>query len=229
MSDEERARNRRFRFEVDRRADCTTRALCRTVLSRYADVAPGDWQFVKGAHGKPEIAAPSPALPLRFNLSHTRDYVVCAVALDCDLGVDIECVQRSNDVLSIADHYFSPRETRDLFALPPSQQENRFFDYWTLKEAYMKASGEGVSLGLDNFSFELGAGDIALHLSPAINDDPTRWRFWRCDPYPAHRLALAFKAGAGTPVELRLLETVPLTDREIERDVSYLSAGGSAA
>lgn len=220
MNPQELERNQRYRFAADRFADCVTRALARTVLSHYTGVAPASWSFAKGAHGKPEIDTPQPELPLRFNLSHTHRYVVCAVALECDLGVDIECVTRSNNVLAIADHYFSAREIQDLFALPKTGQENRFYDYWTLKEAYLKARGEGISLGLKNFSFDLVSGaDIAIHFTPAIADDPARWLFRLLSPCPDHRLAVALKAGSAPPSGLRLFETVPLTSTVRERSI----------
>lgn len=210
MSDAERERNQRFRFESGRFADCVTRALVRTTLSRYADVDPAAWQFEKGDHGKPEVSAPGLKAPLRFNLSHTRRYIVCAVTRRDDLGVDIETTQRKNDVLNIADRYFSQREITDLFDLPEHQQHNRFFDYWTLKEAYMKARGEGISLGLGNFSFTLPAkGDIAISFTAQLEDDPQQWQFALSSPKADTRLAYALRSKAKPAASL--YETVPLS------------------
>lgn len=210
MNEEELERNQRYRFEYLRDADCIARALVRTVLSRYAEVEPTAWGFLKGEHGKPEISAPVLAMPLRFNLSHTREHAVCAVACGMDVGVDIECTARNNDVLSIADHYFSEQEVKDLFALPRQRQEDRFFDYWTLKEAYMKASGEGISLGLGNFSFHIQpSAPIQISFGPTLEDDPSQWTFWQYDPCANHRLAIAAKTAA-RPVTVRLFETIPL-------------------
>ena len=224
MSLEELERNGRYRFESGRFADCVTRALARTVLSRYADAAPAEWQFHKGEHGKPEISAPAPAVPLRFNLSHSKRYVVCAVAITHDLGVDIECIERRNEVLDIAHRYFSEREVADLFALPEERRKQRFFDYWTLKEAYMKASGEGLSLGLGNFSFYFpGGGDIRIGFGEALEDDPGSWRFHLLQPAPEHRLAVAVRSGAAAQYGLRLFRTIPLTDVSNELDITKLS------
>lgn len=212
MNGEELARNQRYRFDRGQFADCVTRALARTVLSTYADVEPAAWQFSKGRHGKPEISAPPSVPPLRFNLSHTRHYVVCAVCLEYDMGVDIESTQRGTDVLNIADRYFSNREVEDLFALPEDRQYDRFFDYWTLKEAYMKARGEGISLGLGNFSFQLPeTGDITVTFSAQIDDDPTQWLFRVLAPRPDHRLALALRKPGADALKLRFFETVPLS------------------
>ena len=104
MSTQELERNDRYQVEHARQTDCIARALVRTVLSRYINKAATDWIFVKSEHGKPELAN-SPK-PLRFNLSHSGGYIVCAVSWEKDVGVDIENIQRKNDVLAIADRFF---------------------------------------------------------------------------------------------------------------------------
>lgn len=210
MSEDELERNQRYRFDSGRFADCVTRALVRTSLSRYVDVDPTAWRFEKGEHGKPEISAPTKIAPLRFNLSHTKRYIVCAITRRDDLGVDIETTQRKNDVLNIADRYFSQREITDLFDLPEHRQHDRFFDYWTLKEAYMKARGEGISLGLGNFSFSIPPkGDIGISFTAQIQDEPQHWQFALFSPKADARLAYAVRSGV-RPV-VRLFETVPLS------------------
>ena len=208
LSAEELTRNQRFKFAAGRKNHAVARALVRTVLSRYYPKrCPDDWQFAIGEHGKPEIASGLAELPLRFNLSHSDKRVVCAVALDQPVGVDIEYTQRKNDVLSIADHYFSTSEVAALFALPKQQQEDRFFDYWTLKEAYMKADGQGISLGLGNFSFAIDKADnVAVAFATAIDDDPARWQFRLFRHIPDHRLALA---AAAPLAQIRQFELIP--------------------
>lgn len=213
MNAEERERNDRYRFERGRLADGVTRALVRTTLSRYADVEPTAWAFSKGRYGKPEISGPGELPPLRFNVSHTRRYVVCAVGLEADLGVDIEWTLRRNDVLSIADRFFSELEVRELFELPEHRQHDRFFDYWTLKEAYMKARGEGISLGLGNFSFQWSEYGIGISFTPQLRDDPLQWQFGIVTPKPHLRLAVALKRPPEQRVTVRLFETGPLSNQ----------------
>ena len=207
MNAEELARLERYRFERDRQRHLVTRALVRTCLSRYAAVPPHGWQFTTGVQDKPELhAAP---LPLRFNISHSGDFVVCAVALEFDVGVDIEHMERANDVLAIARHFFSATELAALQAAPAARQRDRFFDYWTLKEAYMKARGEGIALGLGNFSFHLAdEREIAVEFSAAIDDHAPAWRFRLFDPAPGYRMALAWKRAAATTVYQ--FHTIPL-------------------
>ncbi len=211
MSEQELERNGRYRFEHSRTADAITRALAKTVLSRYADIEPSQWSFVKGEHGKPEIS--NPGIKLRFNLSHTSKMVACVVSGGCDVGLDIEDIERNNDVLEIADRFFSKPELSELFSLPSIQQEDRFFDYWTLKEAYMKADGQGISLGLGNFSFAItDAKTISVSFSDKIQQDPACWYFQLFYPASDHRMALAFHCGANNQDHLvvRQFETVPL-------------------
>jgi len=111
--------------------------------------------------------------------------------------------------LAIADRYFSKPELNALFSLPVDQQQDRFFDYWTLKEAYMKARGEGIALGLSNFGFQLcDSGRISLYLSSSIDDTPADWKFRCLTPELDYRLSIAAK----TPADLRPIfqEVIPL-------------------
>lgn len=213
MSDEEKARNQRYRFEKDRDRDSLTRALVRTVLSQYTTLQPAEWQFSRGEHGKPELL--NAPIEIRFNLSHTDRFVVCAITRHQQIGIDIEHIERKNDVRAIADHYFSAQEVRDLFALEYRDQADRFFDYWTLKEAYMKARGEGISLGLGNFSFDLGSGNIGISFSDCLDDCPEQWMFRLFRPTADHRMALAFRLShpAQRP-DIHYFETIPLLSVE---------------
>ena len=213
LNPEEAARRQRFRRTEDQRRYLIARVLVRYTLSRYAHEAPAAWRFVRGPHDKPEIERC--AMPLRFNLSHSGDWAVCAVALQHDVGVDIEWTRRVNDVLSIARHYFSASEQCALNGLERGAARDRFFDLWTLKESFMKARGEGISLGLGNFSFDLADRDqqalnIGVRFAEVLRDDPSAWRFWLLSPVPDYRLALAWHRGVthGDTV-IRLFHTVP--------------------
>lgn len=159
LTEDERVRHQRLRFERDKRQFLATRALVRTVLSCYEPaVSPSEWRFAIGERGKPSISEPASASGWHFNLSNTRGLVVCAVSgVHSRLGVDVERLDRSNDLLALADRYFSPMEVSELRTLSSSEQPSRFFDYWTLKESYIKAHGLGLAIPLDSFSFLLGA------------------------------------------------------------------------
>lgn len=226
LNEEETAKVARYKFDHLRHDALITRALVRTVLSKYADVTPEAWCFEKGEKDKPEIV--NPPLPLRFNISHTTELIVCAVALEYDLGADVEYIGRNTDVLGITDRYFSTVEIDELFSLPSeAQQRSRFFDYWTLKESYIKAWGGGLSIPLDQFSFHIGEADqadalhycnrnIRLSFAPQREDNPQDWQSWLFYPSAEHRMAVSIRAGHQSPYTLRLYKTVPLlSDAEL--------------
>jgi 4'-phosphopantetheinyl transferase len=198
MTAEEAERGSRFVRATDRDTFTVTRALVRTTLSRYGPTAPRDWRFVTNAHDCPFVdPAQAGDPPLHFNLSHTRGLVALAVARGHRVGVDVERMDR--DVTDgIAERYFAPAEVRDLAAVPPERQPQVFFDYWTLKEAYIKARGLGLALPLDRFAFTLrGEAAPTIAFAPGFDDDAGRWQFWQSRPTPDHRLALAVEREAG--------------------------------
>src|SRR5262245_60905547 len=175
LTDEERERGDRYVFERNRDEHVAAHALVRLALSRFAaGVDPRDWRFVVGERGKPEIAAP--ASPLRFNLSHTDGLVACVVAEGVDVGVDVENTARRSDTVAIADRYFAPAEVAALRSLPAGAQRDRFYEYWTLKESYMKARGLGLALPLGKFWFTLAPpAPPRIDIAPPIVDRPERW------------------------------------------------------
>lgn len=192
MSHTELTRNLRFKSPVLRDVDAITRALLRTVLSQYEAYSPSLWEFDAGDHGKPYIAKPSTRL--FFNLSHTTEWVACAIASFPVIGIDIERCGRDVAVLRLAKRFFSRQEYRDLQNFSGEAQKNRFFDYWTLKESYIKARGEGISLGLDKFSFRFSENaTIGIECEDQLQESPAAWHFRLSPVEGGHRLALAVK------------------------------------
>ena len=216
LDPEERARHRRLRGDQSRREYLVAHALARVVLSRYVAVAPESWTFSRGEHGRPEISGPPEAPPLRFNLSHTRGLVACAVARGRDIGVDVENAARRGRHLEIAERFFGEAELDAIRALPPDQQKRRFLEVWTLKEAYLKARGSGISISLRGFQFQISEGAAArirIGFDPAlVRDDPESWQFALHHPTAIHTLALAIRRQTGRDLTIRLFEGVPETD-----------------
>jgi 4'-phosphopantetheinyl transferase len=210
LTDEESKKQQRYKFEKDRHDALITRAFIRDLLSYYAEIKPQDWRFEKGQKDKPEIV--NPPIPLRFNISHTKGLIICAVTLNEDIGCDVENISRKNDVLAIADRYFSVEETNTLFSLPVEQQRSRFFDYWTLKESYIKAWGLGLAIPLADFTFTLGnqapkkntaftiKSDISLSFAEHREDNADKWRSWLLYPNQLseeetqHRVAFSIRS-----------------------------------
>lgn len=213
LSDGERERAHRLRFAAPRRQYLAGRALLRCTLSRYAGIGPRAWAFETNAHGRPELAAGQTALPLRFNVSHADGLLACAVTLGRDVGVDVECRERPGDTGAIAERFFASAERDDLRRLGPDERRRRFFEYWTLKEAYLKARGVGMAIPLHEVSFHLDPPPIRVSLGAAVRDDPTDWQFVLIEPAPAHCLAVAVRRPAGA-ADLRVVvaTTTPLAD-----------------
>jgi 4'-phosphopantetheinyl transferase len=208
----ERAQELRFYFARDRRRYLVTRALVRTVLSRYLPVDPRDWMFSTNAYGRPQaVNVPAREAELSFNISHTHSLIVLGVTRRRALGVDVENVRDREASIAVADRYFAPREVEVLNAAPRHEQQYRFFEYWTFKESYIKARGMGLSLPLDKFCFDY-AGDrsVGIAIDPTLADDAARWQFWQFRPTPEYLVAIcAERAGAGSPTVI-VRNVVPL-------------------
>jgi 4'-phosphopantetheinyl transferase len=206
LAPEEHARHQRFAFAKDGAEYLLGRALVRTVLSRYVAVPPAEWRFAANDHGKPFIAGPGPP-PLQFNLSHTQGLLACVVARDLEIGVDVEHVERRCEHLGVARSFFAPEEIADIEHLPPGQVPGAFFDLWTLKEAYVKARGQGLAIPLTDFAFALGEdGTARLRFVRGGGDDPGCWQFERRTPTPGHRLAVAIRTPADRPITVQARE-----------------------
>ena len=207
MDGHERARHDRFRVEHARDQHILARALVRTVLSRYVPVDPGAWRFTATDKGRPEIAGPEDVPPLRFNLSHTRGLLACVVTLESDAGIDVEWIHRKGRTVDVADRYFSPIEVKALHRLPVRAQRDRFFDLWTLKEAYIKARGLGLALPLRKFSMHVDEDrSVSITMDPSIGDVPEGWYFQLFDPTDTHRLAVGIRGGHAAKVRFRELD-----------------------
>jgi 4'-phosphopantetheinyl transferase len=197
LDDGERARHLRFRFAEDRDAYLAAHALTRAVLARQLGVAPSALRFEHGPHGRPELAWPAPSPRLRFNLSHTRGLVACALALEHDIGVDVEHVQRRVEIELLAKNVFSETERAELLALAGEPQRRRFFELWTLKEAYIKAVGKGLALPLPAIDIQLAASRApTIAFATPIGDDGARWFLHLSEPVPSFLLAVALAAPA---------------------------------
>jgi 4'-phosphopantetheinyl transferase len=209
LSEEEVARMERFRFERDRLLYLAGRGLARAALTRCAGtrrVAPAEWRFEPSLRGRPEIAAPQVAPPLRFNVSHTEGLVACAVTAGADCGVDVESLDRVRHLDDLVEVALAPAERIALAALPPAEQPLRFCRTWTLKEAYAKACGLGLSLLFEDVAFELGDDDARL----TAGDDPALWQFEQWREGPRHVVALALRRGDARSYRIVVHRELPL-------------------
>ncbi len=176
----------------------------RAVLSRYTGRAPDGLVFTRGPHGKPQLAGISQ--PVAFNCSDSGDWLVLAVSGGAAVGVDLEFCDPARDVLKLARRCFNPTEIADIQALQGAARSDRFYDFWTLKEARVKAQGGSLGQDLQHTAFRLrpaaasGRQRIEL-LAPFVDG---AW-YGLLDPLPGHRLALCCCAPADFSEGLRLL------------------------
>ncbi len=216
LDDAERQREKRFYFAKDQHQYLVTRALVKTVLSRYATVAPDHWRFSKNKYGRPEIANEEVrSQKLSFNISHTAGLIIMGVTCGQTLGVDTENIVQRQAPLDIAHRYFSPQETAALHALPLADQPERFFYYWTLKESYIKARGMGLSIPLDQFSFSFpDEQDIRIEFHSGVKDIPSNWWFSLLKPTPDHLISICVQRTSAVPPQLVVMKSVPLVFAE---------------
>jgi len=212
LSCNERKQEKRFKFEKDRFRYLVTRALTRTVLSRYVPVCPTEWRFQANLYGRPEAAnEEAKDAGLVFNISHTDQLIVLGVTKRRSLGVDVERLQPTDFSMDVAEKYFSTREVTDLMALSQNERSYRFFEYWTLKESYIKARGMGLSLPLDQFGFFFHEDrSIAVEFESRLEDCPTQWQFWQFQPTDEHLVAICSTRVSETPTRIVVRRAVPL-------------------
>lgn len=195
LSEHERARAARFHFQMDRVRFVAAHALLRLMLSRHAPVRPEAWHFEARAHGKPFVAGPS-GTGLRFNLSHSQALVACAITRVGEVGVDVETINRQFPAVQVAQRYFAQEEIETLRNTAPQYVADTFTTIWVLKEALLKAVGEGLSIPLDSFAFCLNPPRLCR--DPGFLLANRKWRFHVFAPTPDHVLALAVQDAAET-------------------------------
>jgi len=179
-------RARRFHYEQDRTRYICGRGLLRAILGRYLEIEPRELRFVEGIHGKPELAGLCSSL--RFNLSHSDDLMLVAVAHARAIGIDLELMRDNVPVETLADYYFDPEDAWHLRLLPPAQRLWKFYELWTSAEARLKADGTGITHGLHVF-------------------EPDRWSLLKLTPAEGYAATLAVE-GADFQVALLVMADI---------------------
>ena len=181
LSRDERERAERFVFEKDCNRFVIARATLRLLLSRYIEREPDRIVFRYSSRGKPALLE-NPAC-LEFNVSHSYAWGLYAFTLHSQIGVDIEYLAREIGGHEIAERFFSPWEIAALRTLPAEGYKQGFFNCWTRKEAYLKANGEGIAVGLDQFSVSLAPDEPArLVETRLLPGGPAEWSLYHVEP-----------------------------------------------
>lgn len=195
LAPDEQARAKRFVFDRDRVRFSVARGCLRAILGRYLQMAPAAIAFRYNDFGKPEIAD---AENLTFNLSHSSDLVLCAVTRHRRLGIDVERI-RTMGAEAIVERYFTPAEQQTLATLPLHERLRAFFNGWTRKEAWLKAMGRGIGMGLDQVDVSLAC--VERPEIRSIGNDvqaATAWSLASFDPAEDAVAAVACDGTLGT-------------------------------
>jgi len=195
LSPDEKARAERFYFERDRDRYITGRGLLRVLLAGYLDMEPSRIQFEYGPCRKPKLTTIIDDNRLEFNLSHSNDLVVYSFCRNRRVGIDVEHIHPMADEQRLAEEFFSTPESAYLRSLSGDLKLKAFFKLWTCKEAFVKASGDGLAKPMDQFEIQLVDGDHAQLVSLESNQGQhTHWRLQTFEPIPGYQAALAFEA-----------------------------------
>jgi 4'-phosphopantetheinyl transferase len=193
LAADERARADRFLVAPARTQFVAARSALRTILAGYVGKRPSDIAFQLGPIGKPALSPPGRE-PLLFNLSHSRELALVAVTRLGEIGVDVECVREMASREQLAERFFHPNEVAALHTLPQADRASGFFNAWTRKEAFLKATGKGISFGIDRVEVTLAPGDGARVLTvDGSREAAERWSVATLEPASGYIGAVAFE------------------------------------
>jgi 4'-phosphopantetheinyl transferase len=198
LSMDEIMRAEQYHFEEDRKRFIICRGILRTILGYYLDVEPGRFQFCYGKNKKPALSDIFVKGEIRFNLSHSEGLALYAFTRDREIGVDIEHIRDIPEIEKIAERFFSERENAVIRVLPKSKKKEAFFNCWTRKEAFIKATGDGLSWPLDRFDVSLVPGEPArLQRIEGDSRAASQWYIEDLKPAPGFAAACAVKGRIG--------------------------------
>jgi 4'-phosphopantetheinyl transferase len=218
LTDDERRRAERLMFPADRCRFVRTRAALRQLLALLLRTTPDRVQFQYSPHGKPSLVGEEPELC--FNVSHSGEVAVLAFRLGAEVGVDIERVRDLDNPIALAARSFSPMERAELCAVAEERRLIAFFNGWTRKEAYVKATGSGMTAPLDRFDVSLGEPASLLRIDGSV-DRAAAWRLFSFSPVEGYVAAAAWR-GPDCPCILREWSDDDLVPR-VHRDPRRLS------
>ena len=191
LSDDEVQRAKRYRFEKDQNAFIASRGILRMLLGAYAGMHPAEIQFSYRDRGKPELANSKSISDLQFNLSHANGMALYAIAHHLTVGVDLEFHRPTADLEQLSKRFFSAQEYAIICALPPEQRQPCFFRLWTCKEAYIKATGDGLmGLSTATLAFDIGQSFKILGLEASTRLKHS-WSLVQFQPLTRYTAAMA--------------------------------------
>ena len=185
LSDDELSRAKKFYFKRDSDKFIVSHGILRHILGDYLNKEPSDLTFKYGIRGKPYLMDDE----ICFNMSHSGDIAVYAFARNPEIGVDVERIRNFPEADDIFSRFFSPYENKVFKSLPDEQKQEAFFRCWTLKEAYIKALGDGLAHPLDQFDVSFAPGEPA----GLLNEESSKWLLKDFVPAPGYMAAVALE------------------------------------
>lgn len=179
LSQDERERASSFRFSKDQHRYTISRGILRTLLAEYLGEAPRTIEITYGLWGKPCL---SQEKSLHFNLSHSGDHVLYALALDYEVGIDLEYIDRNLEIEDMAKHIFSAPELEFWEDVKPEERTECFFKLWVCKEAFLKAIGKGWLENEKTKGFEKSLVLNKISHNGLLKDKVTYPYFFECVP-----------------------------------------------
>ncbi len=206
LSAEESNRAQRYHFEKDRHHFSVARIQLKNILGKYLNKDPKEIHFTYNKKGKPSLDLSLP--PLYFNLSHSRDLCLIAVSRGGEIGVDLEFEGRKTEGLAVASKYFTEKECAWLRSAPPELQQKYFLTLWTLKEATLKARGEGLQISLKSFEIHWDPGEKTAGLHTF--EDPVESSQWSLHTFIPEEGYVAAVALQSKNINLKFFSSSPV-------------------
>jgi 4'-phosphopantetheinyl transferase len=199
LSSDEQLRTDNLRLQTLKNSFIAGRGILRKILGRYLQTDPAMLVFSEETSGKPHLE--DKASCLNFNMSHSGGLSLFAVSLGRAVGIDLEKIRPVNNLTSLTNRFFSPDEHSYITSLPPDERENAFFKAWVLKEAYVKATGEGL-VGMDKlelFHTDTGRFPAPLIIKSRPRQSSREWSALSFEPSPSHVAALVAEGNHFSP------------------------------
>ena len=195
LSLEEQEKAEKFYFPKHGKRYTAARGFLRHILAKYLNIKPQEVAFSYGERGKPYLAKIITHNNLEFNLSHSEDVAVYGVTRNYAIGIDVENLRAMENLEQLVNRFYCPEEAEFIRQLAPEHKIKAFFRAWTAKEAYLKATGEGLAGGLDRVSVSLEPNQpLCLFETQENSPDLTGWSFLALDVHPNFSATVAIAA-----------------------------------
>jgi 4'-phosphopantetheinyl transferase len=212
LCEEELRKAFQFRFEKHQNRFIITRGVLKIILSKYIDIEPEKIEFVYTQKGKPSFVTNSNEQSIEFNVSHSSDLALYAIAKETRIGIDVEKIKGNRELESIAKRFFCPREYQFISSLKDQEKEIAFYQAWTSKEAYLKATGEGLAGGLDAIELDLASKDRKIIKLKREQNNIRNWYLYNLDINDNYIATLAVNKSFTQPNLPQLIEALLITN-----------------